>query len=145
MKTDEYKQKRDMAEAMLWGGGFALVVIFALLLCSCASVGVAAPPGPDQFVGQVELVTESDDVCLLRIIALPHAIRVRRLHLGTWQDYVANVPRGWPLPYEVSRWPMLVPNTCDGAGLCQWLDARDKEDCAELLRLGAMGVEVGAQ
>lgn len=146
MKNEEYGQKQVTAGALAAGGVIVLAVLLvALLFSGCAVAGIGAPPGRAQFVGQVELVTESDGVCLLRIIALPSPTSVRRLHLGTWQEYVANVPRGWPLPYEVTRWPMMIPNSCDEIGLCQWLDAREGRDCAEFLKLGAVRVEVGAQ
>ena len=146
MKYEEWKQKQDISDAILQGGALAIGVI-ALVVCFALAFGACAVQKifvEEEFTGEVRLITESGGVCALIIVAEPVPQMVRRFHLGMWQDYVANVPGGYPLPYEVTRWPTMIPDTCDQLGQCQWLDVREGLDCAWLPRLGRV-VEVGAQ
>jgi hypothetical protein len=140
VRDEEYRERRRTSDAILFGGGLAigaigLVGCFVLAFCgSCAGPYVSDDilEPPDAFRGQVDVVFRDGDVCLLSIVAYPETTKVRRMHLGEVKVFVGNTPRGWPLTYEVSRWPMFVPGSCDGIGLCKWLDAREGRDCERL-------------
>lgn len=129
MKDDEYMQKRRVEDAILVGGCAAVflmmvaALVFALTARQCGEVPeYAAPHGP----------TGWSEACALVVLAEPEPVKVRDFHLGQWQDYVANLPKDWPMKPDVGTWPQMMSNSCFMGLLCLWIDYREGEDCDRL-------------
>ena len=100
-------------------------IALGLFLFCCA--------GPSQGLTTACAYQGNGEVCVLIVVGKPQSVFVERIHLGMRQTYVANVPKGWKLHHEVSRWPRMIPNAClEDYDLCRWMVVEEGAACERL-------------